>query len=147
MKIYIANDHTGVKMKNALLEHLTKEGYEVVNLGTDSNDSVNYASYGEKLAKKVVSDEDSLGIAICGTGVGISIAANKVKGAIAGVSYEEATAKIIREHNDANIFATGARIIATEKAIGCVEAFLDAKFAGGRHIERVNYLKNMEGQK
>ncbi|PPE05847.1 RpiB/LacA/LacB family sugar-phosphate isomerase [Williamsoniiplasma lucivorax] len=141
-KIYITNDHTGVDMKNALINHLQKAGYEVVDFGNNDGIASNYAELGIQLAKTVVNEPTSLGIVICGTGVGISVAANKVKGAIAGLSYETQTAELIKKHNNANIIALGARLIANDKAIKIVDTFLNTPFEGGRHKERVEVLKN-----
>ncbi|KAJ3620919.1 hypothetical protein Zmor_008650 [Zophobas morio] len=146
MKIYIANDHTGVEMKNAIVKFLESEGHEAVNLGTDSAEAVNYAEYGKKIGLAVANDKGSFGIAICGTGIGISIAANKVKGVIAGLVYEPQNAAITRQHNNANIMATGARQIAVQKAVECVKSFINTPFEGGRHEARVNELLGMEGE-
>jgi ribose 5-phosphate isomerase B len=146
MKIYITNDHTGVAMKNAIVTFLENDGHEVINLGTDSSEAVNYADYGKKLGLSVAGDKGSFGIAICGTGIGISIAANKVKGVIAGLVYEPQNAAITRQHNNANVMATGARQIAIEKAILCVKEFINTPFEGGRHEARVNELLEMKGE-
>ncbi|ATQ35268.1 ribose 5-phosphate isomerase B [Mesoplasma entomophilum] len=139
-KIYIANDHTAIEMKNAIKKHLVGQGFEVVDLGNNDGTSCNYANIGITLAEAVVSDTNSKGIALCGTGIGISIAANKVKGARAGLVYEVQTAELTRQHNDANILATGARLIAIEKALLLVDTFLSTEFEGGRHKERVGTL-------
>ncbi|PPE04881.1 ribose-5-phosphate isomerase B [Entomoplasma ellychniae] len=138
--IYISNDHTAVEMKLAIKKHLESQGYKVKDLGNNDGQSCNYADNGVKLAQAVVKDANSYGIALCGTGIGISIAANKVKGARAGLVYEVQTAELIRLHNDANILATGARLIAIDKAILIVDTFLNSKFEGGRHQERVDIL-------
>jgi ribose 5-phosphate isomerase B len=147
MKIYLANDHTGVAMKQAIAQHLTSQGHEVINLGTDDTAAVNYASQGKTLGLAVANDSGAFGIGICGTGIGISIAANKVQGIIAGLVYEPQNAIVTRQHNNANIMITGARQIAIEKAIECVDAFLKTPFEGGRHEERVKTLLTMEGEK
>ncbi|WP_339022831.1 ribose 5-phosphate isomerase B [Spiroplasma endosymbiont of Crioceris asparagi] len=140
MKIYIGNDHTGVEIKNYLVSWLKQNNYEVIDLGVNLTKSSNYALIGKTVAENVVKD-NGLGIVICGTGVGISIAANKVKGAIAGLVYETQIAQLIRQHNNANILAMGARIIAKEKALEILKVFLSTDFEGGRHIERVELLK------
>lgn len=140
MKIYIGNDHTGVEMKNAIVKHLKDNGYEVFNEGTNSTQAVDYPKYGMFVAKKVVNDPGSLGIVICGTGIGISISANKIKGAIASLVYETSVAEITRKHNNSNILGLGARMIAVEKAIEIVDMFIKTKFEGGRHEKRVNML-------
>ncbi|WP_434341767.1 ribose 5-phosphate isomerase B [Mycoplasma putrefaciens] len=143
-KIYIGNDHTAVEMKNAIKKHLIDKGYEVVDLGNSDGQSCNYASIGLDVAKHVVKDKDSKGIVICGSGVGISIAANKVQGARAALVYEEQIAKLSRLHNDANILATGAKFIAVDKAISLVDAFLETEFEDGRHTERVKTLNEFK---
>lgn len=139
-RIYIGNDHTAIEMKNAIKKYLTAKGYDVTDLGNNDGNSCNYANIGITLAEAVVADKDSKGIALCGTGIGISIAANKVQGARVGLVYEVQTAELTRQHNDANILATGARLIAVEKAILLVDAFLNTEFEGGRHQERVGTL-------
>ncbi|ATI73751.1 ribose 5-phosphate isomerase B [Mesoplasma florum] len=139
-KIYIANDHTAIEMKNAIKNHLEKKGYEVIDLGNNDGNSCNYANIGITLAEAVVADENNKGIALCGTGIGISIAANKVKGARAGLVYEVQTAELTRQHNNANILATGARLIAVDKALLLVDTFLNTEFEGGRHQERVGTI-------
>jgi len=143
-RIYISNDHTGVEMKQAIVKHLTEAGYEVVNLGTDSTEPANYAQHGIMLGEKVVADPGSLGIAICGTGVGISIAADKVKGIRSGLVYELETAQLIRQHDNCNVLATGARMIAVDKALKLVDAFLNSTFEGGRHTERVKTIDDYD---
>ncbi|WP_338985187.1 ribose 5-phosphate isomerase B [Spiroplasma endosymbiont of Diplazon laetatorius] len=140
MKIFIGNDHAAVEMKNKIAEHLKAQGHEVVNIGTDSNDSVDYPDFGREVAQKVVA-ENAFGIVICGSGIGISIAANKVNGARAALCYEDQTAMLAREHNNANILALGARFIANEKAIRIVDIFLNTKFEE-RHKNRVEKLNN-----
>ena len=119
-------------------------GHEVVNFGTDTNDSCNYPEYGEKVARAVVAKEVDLGILICGTGVGISIAANKVKGIRAVVCSEPCSARLAREHNNANILAFGARIVGEELAKTIVKEYLDASFLGGRHQTRVDMISEIE---
>ena len=138
MKIGIGNDHAATELKFAIVDYLKELGHEVVNFGTDTNDSCNYPEYGEKVARAVVAKEVDLGILICGTGVGISIAANKVKGIRAVVCSEPCSARLAREHNNANIIAFGARIVGSEMAKAIVDAWLDAKYIGsGRHERRV----------
>lgn len=145
MKIGIGNDHSAVEYKNILSKYIQdKYGYEVVNYGTDTNESCNYAIYGEKLARAVINKEVDLAIAICGTGIGISLACNKVNGIRCGVCSEAKSAMLSRLHNNANIIAFGARIIDIEKAKEIVDAFLTTEFEGGRHLERINYLTKIE---
>ena len=140
MKIYIGNDHAAVEMKNAIVDHLEKNNIQVENIGTDSNEAVDYPNYGKKVASLVVNDDSSLGIVICGSGIGISIAANKIDGARAALCYEEETTILARQHNNANILALGARISTVEKAISLVDLFINTKFEGGRHQKRVEKL-------
>ncbi len=144
MKIAIGNDHTALEMKEAIKAHLEENGYEVLDLGTNSTDSCDYPVYGEKVGRAVVDGEADLGIAICGTGVGISLAANKVKGVRACVCSEPYTAKLSRMHNDSNVLAFGARVIGVELAKMIVDEWLNASFEGGRHQRRVDMLMDIE---
>ena len=144
MKIGIGNDHAATELKFAIMDYLKELGHEVVNFGTDTNDSCNYPEYGEKVARAVVAEEVDLGILICGTGVGISIAANKVKGIRAVVCSEPCSARLAREHNNANILAFGARIVGEELAKTIVKEYLDASFLGGRHQTRVDMISEIE---
>ena len=144
MKIAIGNDHSAVELKNIIAEHLKEKGYEVLNLGTDSTESCDYPVYGEKVGRAVASGEADLGIAICGTGVGISLAANKVKGIRACVCSEPYTAKLSRMHNNSNVLAFGARVVGSELAKMIVDQWLDAEFEGGRHQRRVDMIMEIE---
>ena len=146
MKIAIGNDHTAIEMKNAIVDHLLERGFEVLNLGTDSPESCDYPVYGEKVGRAVVSGEADLGIAICGTGVGISLAANKVKGIRAVVCSEPYSAKLSRQHNNTNILAFGARVIGIEMAKMIVDEWLNAEFLGGRHQTRVDMIMDIENR-
>ena len=144
MKIAIGNDHTAVDLKNTISDYLKELGYEVINLGTDSRESCDYPIYGEKVGRAVADGEADLGIAICGTGVGISLAANKVKGIRACVCSEPYTAKLSRMHNNSNVLAFGARVVGDELAKMIVKEWLDAEFEGGRHERRVNMIMDIE---
>lgn len=144
MKIAIGNDHAAVELKKQIMEYVKELGHEVVNYGTDSNESCNYPEYGEKVAKAIVAGEADCGILICGTGVGISIAANKVKGIRAAVCSDTATARLVKEHNNANIIAFGERIVGVELAKAIVKAYLEAEFLGGRHAKRVDMISAIE---
>ena len=146
MKIAIGNDHSAVELKNIIVDFLKEKGIEVLNLGTDSSESCDYPVYGEKVGRAVVSCEADLGIAICGTGLGISLAANKVKGVRACVCSEPYTAKLSRMHNNSNVLAFGARVVGSELAKMITEAWLDAKFEGGRHERRVQMLMDIENR-
>ena len=144
MKIGLGNDHSAVEMKQEVVEYLQKLGYEVVNYGTDTTESCHYPIYGEKVARAVVAGEVDLGILICGTGVGISLAANKVKGIRAVVCSEPYSAKLSRQHNNTNILAFGARVIGVEMAKMIIDEWLNAEFQGGRHQDRVNMIMAIE---
>ena len=140
----IGNDHSAIELKNIIKQHLESRGIEVKDFGTNSPESCNYAEYGEKVARAVASGECERGICICGTGVGISIAANKVNGIRACVCSEPFSAKLSKQHNDSNILCFGARVVGTELAKMIVDAWLDAEFEGGRHQKRIDYLKEIE---
>ena len=144
MKIAIGNDHGGVELKQHLMEYLTGEGYEVVNFGTDSTASNHYPIYAQKVAEAVVSGECDRGILICGTGIGISMAANKVKGVRCALCSETVSCQLSREHNNANIVAMGARMIGPVMAEAIVDTFLTTEFLGGRHSIRVNMIADIE---
>ena len=146
MKIGIANDHTAVEMKNEISAYLTEKGYEIVNYGTDESASCDYPIYGEKVAKAVASNEVDLGIAICGTGVGISLACNKVKGIRCCVCSEPYSAKLSRMHNNSNVLAFGARVIGVEMAKMIVDSWLEAEFEGGRHQRRIDMIMALENE-
>ena len=144
MKIAIANDHAATEMKFQVIEYLESKGHEVINFGTNDNGSCNYPEYGVAVGEAVVSGQADAGVLICGTGVGISIAANKVKGVRAAVCSDVATAHLVKEHNNANIIAFGARIVGSELAKDIVKAYLDAEFMGGRHQIRVDMISELE---
>lgn len=144
MKIGIANDHSGIEMKQEITAFLQERGHEVVNFGTDKNESCDYPIYGEKVGRAVASGEVDRGILICGTGLGISLAANKVHGVRAVVCSEPCTARLSRQHNDANVLAFGARIVGLELAKMIVETWLVAEFEGGRHKRRVDMIMEIE---
>ncbi len=144
MKLAIGNDHAAVEMKREIAAYLKEKGHEVINVGTDSCDSCNYAEFGEKVGNLVASGEVDGGVLICGTGVGISIAANKVNGVRACVCSEPLTARLSRQHNNSNIIAFGARIVGIETAKLFVDCWLVAEYEGGRHERRVGYIREIE---
>ena len=146
MKIGIGNDHAAVDMKQEVVEFLEEKGYEVVNFGTDTKESCHYPEYGRKVAEAVAAKEVDLGILICGTGVGISLAANKVKGIRAVVCSEPYSAKLSRQHNNTNVLAFGARVIGIELAKMIIEEWLDAEFMGGRHQDRIDMIMAIENE-
>lgn len=140
MKIAIGSDHAGYIMKNEIRDYLISEGYEVTDFGTNTADSVDYPEYGRNVGEAVASGKFDRGVLVCGTGVGISIAANKIDGVRAAVCSEPCTARLTRAHNDANIIAFGARIVGIEVAKMIVDVFLTTEFDGGRHQRRVDML-------
>ena len=145
MKIGIGNDHTAVEYKNEISKYIKeKYGYEVVNFGTDTTDRCNYPEFGEKCARAVASKQVDKGIVICGTGVGISLAANKVKGIRCVVCSEPYSAKLSRKHNNTNMLAFGARVIGLEMAKMIVDEWLTTEFEGGRHQTRIDMIKDIE---
>lgn len=144
MKIVIGNDHAAVALKQEVAAYLTELGHEVINIGTDTSDSCNYPEYGEKAGRMVAAGEADCGVLICGTGVGISVAANKVKGVRAAVCSEPVTARLVKEHNNANIIAFGARIVGSETAKAILDAYLNAEFQGGRHQKRIDMIHAIE---
>ena len=146
MKIAIGNDHAAVDMKLGVKAHLESRGIEVIDMGTHTSDSCDYPVYGEKVGSAVASGEADLGIAICGTGVGIAMAAGKVKGIRACVCSEPCTARLSRMHNDSNVLAFGARIIGMEMAKMITDAWLDAEYEGGRHQRRIDQLMEIENR-
>ncbi len=144
MKIGIANDHTALEMKKDIIAYLESKGHEIVDYGTDSTESTDYPIWGEKVANAVASGEVEKGIAICGTGLGISLACNKVSGIRACVCSEPYTAKYSRLHNNCNIICFGARVIGIEMAKMIVDEFFGTEFEGGRHERRVNMIMDIE---
>ncbi|MCR5469051.1 MAG: ribose 5-phosphate isomerase B [Lachnospiraceae bacterium] len=146
MKIGIGNDHAALDMKNEIMAYLEEKGYEIVNFGTDSPESCDYPIYGEKVANAVANGEVDFGIAICGTGIGISLACNKVNGIRCCVCSEPYSAEMSRKHNNANMLAFGARVIGPELAKMICDTFLTTEFEGGRHQRRVDIISEIEGK-
>lgn len=144
MKIAIGNDHTAVEMKKAIVEHLKSRDIQVIDMGTNETASCDYPVYGEKVGRAVVDGDADLGIAICGTGLGISLAAGKVKGVRACVCSEPYTARMSRLHNNCNVLCFGARVIGIEMAKMITDIWLDTEFEGGRHQRRVNMIMDIE---
>jgi ribose 5-phosphate isomerase B len=142
MRIAIASDHAAIGLKAELAAWISELGHEVTDLGPTSSESVDYPDYGYKLADAIASGTVERGIALCGTGIGISIAVNRNPAVRCGVVSEPLSAKLTREHNDANCIAMGARMIGIEMAKACVEAFLSTAFGGDRHVRRVDKLSN-----
>ena len=144
MRLAIGNDHTGVEMKNEIMAWLKEKGIEVVNVGTDSTERFDYAVSGYRIARLVADGEVDGGIAICGAGIGISLAANKVRGIRACVCSEPYSARLSKMHNNSNIIAFGARVVGVEMAKMIVEEWLSASFEGGRHARRVAQIMEIE---
>ena len=146
MKIAIGCDHAGYVLKDAVIGCLKKRGIEVIDCGTNSTDSVDYPVFGEKVARLVAKGECEKGVVMCGTGIGISIAANKVKGIRCALCHDEYTAKMTAMHNNSNVLAMGGRVVTPEKAVQILENWLDTQFEGGRHIKRVDMLTEIENR-
>lgn len=140
MNVIIACDHGGFELKEIVKEHLTKKGYSVIDIGTYNTDSVDYPDYGKRAGEMVAGNEAERGIVICGTGIGISIAANKVQGIRCALCTNEYMAKMSRQHNNANMLALGNRVIGKDLALSIVDTWMNTEFEGGRHANRVNKL-------
>ena len=144
MKIAIGNDHSAVELKNHIKKYIEDKGYEVINYGTDSTESCDYPRYGKIVADAIVKGECDLGILICGTGIGISLAANKVKGIRAAVCSEPYSARLTRQHNNANIISIGSMVVGEGLALNLVETFLSTSFEGGRHARRLEMVDSIK---
>ena len=144
MKIAIGNDHGGVELKQHLVRYLEEKGFEVVNFGSDVTESTDYPIYAERVGRAVVSGECDRGILICGTGIGISISANKIHGVRCALCSEPVSASLARQHNNANIVAMGARTIGPVMAEEIVKTFLTEGFDGGRHALRVEKIMQLD---
>ena len=144
MKLAIGSDHGGYELKEGLKQYLAGKGYQVVDVGTYSTASCHYPEFGAKCAKLVADGICKYGIVVCTTGEGIIITANKVRGVRAGLAYNVDVARLMREHNDANVIGFGARYTTLEEACERVDAFLTTEFAGGRHATRVQMIKDLE---
>ena len=140
MKFYIATDHAGFEVKSEVIEILKKLGNEVIDLGCDSNDRVDYPDFAHKLCEKVLHDKGSHGVLICGSGIGMSLAANKHKGIRAALCHDAYTAKMARNHNDANVLCFGQRIVGLGVIESICEAWCSNSFEGGRHEQRVKKI-------
>ena len=142
MRIAIASDHAALSLKSALVEHLRGTGHEVSDLGPFNDGSVDYPDYGYKLAAAIADGTAERGVALCGSGIGISIAVNRNPAARAALVSEPLSAKLAREHNNANVIAMGARLTGIDMAKACLDAFLTTDFGGDRHTARVDKLSN-----
>ncbi|MGP1504699.1 MAG: ribose 5-phosphate isomerase B [Eggerthia catenaformis] len=144
MTIAIACDHGGYRLKNVLFKELQRQGYKVKDFGTYSEESCDYPDYAGKAAKAVASGECDKGVVVCGTGIGVSITANKVKGIRCALCHDVFSAKATRNHNDANMLAMGQRVIGEGLAIEVLNAWLSSDFEGGRHIPRIEKMMALE---
>ena len=144
MNIAIGNDHTAIELKKVISEHLIECGFNIINMGADTEKCSDYPVYAKKVCAEVLSGKADLGILICGTGVGMSLTANKLKGIRAVVCSEPYTALLSREHNDTNILTFGARVVGSELAKMIVDTWLNASFLGGRHSKRVEMFEDQE---
>lgn len=145
MKVFVGSDHAGFALKEEIKKHLQKKGFEVQDLGTNSEESTDYPDYAAKVAKSVAKGKSALGIVVCGTGTGTAIAANKVKGIRAAQATSVYLAKMSREHNDANVLSLGSRVSKTKDALEMVDVFLSTPFSGEeRHRRRVEKISLIE---
>jgi ribose 5-phosphate isomerase B len=141
-RIAIVSDHAAFDMKAQLIEHLRERGFDVLDLGTTSTDSVDYPDYGYRIAQAIASGEVERGVALCGSGIGIAIAANRHPQCRCALVSDGLSARLARTHNDANVLAMGARLIGIETARDCVDQFLSTPFSGGRHQGRIDKLSH-----
>ncbi|BDU50434.1 ribose 5-phosphate isomerase B [Haliovirga abyssi] len=144
MRIVMASDHGGLELKDFIKSYLLGKGYDILDIGTNSEESVDYPDYGKNAGLKIMNGEADLGIIMCGSGIGISIAANKVKGIRAALCHDIYTARMCKQHNNANILAMGGRIIGKGLAIEMVETYLNTEFEGGRHQRRIDKIHKIE---
>lgn len=144
MKIVMGSDHAGYELKEAVKAKLEGEGYEIIDVGTYSTESVDYPKYGHAVGKAVASGEADRGIAICGTGIGISIACNKVPGVRAGLVTSVWQAEMTKAHNDANVLCMGGRVSDQQTAFDMVDAWLSTEFMGDKHLRRINELEDLD---
>lgn len=142
MKIVLGSDHAGFPLKEELKQKLIDEGHEVMDVGTDSTDSVDYPIYGKAVGNAVANGEAERGIVVCGSGIGISIACNKVKGIRCALCTSVEMAEMCRRHNNANVIAMGARMIDSKLAFAMLDTWLETEFEGGKHLRRINMLED-----
>lgn len=144
LRIAIGSDHGGVDQKDDVVKYLKSKGYEVVDVGTNSHDSCHYPIFGAEVAKRVANKECDFGVVICTSGEGICMAANKVKGIRCGIGYNDDVVRLMRQHNDANVIAFGAKFMDTKDVIKRIDIFLSTEFEGGRHQTRVDLISDLE---
>jgi ribose 5-phosphate isomerase B len=143
-RIVLSSDHAAIELRSAIADHIADNGWEVVDIGPTTTESTHYPKHGQAAAERVASGDCALGIILCGTGQGIMMAANKVKGVRCGVCMDTFSARMIRAHNNANMLSLGARVIGEGLALDIVDAFLGTAFEGGRHAARVDMISEME---
>ena len=143
-RIVLSSDHAAIDLRQAIARHVEAKGYEVIDIGPTTTESTHYPTHGAAAAQRVASGDCRFGIVICGTGQGIMMAANKVRGIRCGVCLDTFSAAMIRAHNDANMLAFGARVVGEGLALAIVDAFLDTAFEGGRHATRVGMIEDLE---
>lgn len=146
MKIAVGADHAGYRLKETLREELRRRGCEVVDRGTGSEDSVDYPDFAEAVARSVGGGECERGVLVCGTGIGMAITANKVRGVRAAVCHDVRTAEMSRRHNDANVLCLGARVVEPACAVEMLRAWLETPFEGGRHERRVEKIRRLDSR-
>lgn len=144
MKIAIGSDHGGLEYKNAIAKHLKEKGYEIIDVGTYSLDSCHYPLFGAEVGRKVASGECRFGVVVCTSGEGICIAANKIKGVRCGIAYNDDVARLMRQHNDANVISFGQKFMELNDVLKRVDIFLQTEFEGGRHQTRVDMISEIE---
>ena len=144
-RIVLSSDHADIELRQTIAKHVAAKGWDVVDIGPMTSESTHYPIHGEAAAQRVASGDCQLGIILCGTGQGIMMAANKVKGIRCGVCSDTFSARMIRQHNDANMLSLGARVTGEGLALDIVDAFLDAEFEGGRHATRVAMIEPTDG--
>lgn len=145
MPIAVSSDHAGFELKQMIAEHLRAAGHTVLDLGTNDTTSVDYPDFGAAIGRVIADGQAEHGIAVCGSGIGICIAANKIAGVRAATVHDVTSARLSRLHNDANIMCLGERFIGPQVALDSVDAFLAAPFEGGRHVRRVDKITKLEG--
>jgi ribose 5-phosphate isomerase B len=146
VRVSVGSDHAGYELKGLLIEHLKASGHDVADLGTNSMQPVDYPAFGAAVGRSVVSGDADLGLCICGTGIGISVAANKVRGVRAAVVHDASSARLAREHNGANVICFGARLVGPEVAVDSLDAFIKSEFQGGRHMRRIEQIAALEAE-
>lgn len=147
MKIAVASDHAGFEMKEFIVDYLKSKNIDVVNLGTNSDASVDYPLFADKVAAHILSKKADIGVLVCGTGIGISIRANRHKGIRAAILYSDDVAVLVRKHNDANVMVFGGRTMSKEDVTRRIDLFLTAQYEGGRHQKRIDLLDADFGRK